>query len=181
MKLLLAKLWKALQLPKSLQLSIMRVTQDQFLIGVSGIIFNTKNEVLLFKHTYRKNPWSLPGGYLKAKEHPVEGLQREIKEESGLVVSVDTRLQIRTDQDSARLDMCYVGVFIGGTFKPSDEVVAAKFFSFDTPPLMIPDQVVLIRKALEQRKISRQLATVSSLQKQPKTFVQKIFHLFHYE
>lgn len=47
----------------------MRVVQDQFLIGVTGIIFNEKREVLLFKHSYRQTVWSLPGGYLKSGEN----------------------------------------------------------------------------------------------------------------
>ena len=40
MKTLLAKLWKALHLPKNLQLLTMRFIQDQFLVGITGIIFN---------------------------------------------------------------------------------------------------------------------------------------------
>ena len=89
MKILLAKLWKLLHLSKSTQLFAMRILQDQFLVGVTGIIFNDQNEVLLFKHTYRSHAWSLPGGYLKSGEHPTEGLEREIKEESNLVISAD--------------------------------------------------------------------------------------------
>ena len=122
MKSFLAKIYKWLKLPKGIQLRVMRVFQDQFLVGVTGIIFNEKNEVLLFKHTYRAHSWSLPGGYLKSGEHPMEGLEREIKEESGLVVSVDDSLRTRTDRNSARIDLCYTGVLIGGDFKPSHEV-----------------------------------------------------------
>jgi len=92
-KTLLTKLWKALHLPKGLQLLIMRFFQDQFLVGVTGIIFNDRNEILLFKHTYRSHAWSLPGGYMKTGEHPRETLEREIKEESGLVVSMDFLLK----------------------------------------------------------------------------------------
>jgi 8-oxo-dGTP diphosphatase len=65
-KLLLAKVWKALHLPKGLQLRLMRFFQDEFLVGLTGIIFNDKREILLFKHSYRSHAWSLPGGYLKA-------------------------------------------------------------------------------------------------------------------
>src|SRR3989344_3049495 len=106
MKTILAKIWKALHLPKGMQLFVMRLFQDKFLVGVIGIILNEKKEILLFKHSYRSHAWSLPGGYLKSGEHPREGLEREIKEESGLVVSVDESLKTRTDRDSARLDMC---------------------------------------------------------------------------
>lgn len=148
----LASLWRFLRLPSNIQLRIMRVVNDEFLIGLTGIIFNDKNEVLLFKHRYRKIQWSLPGGYLKAKEHPTEGLEREIQEESGLVVAIDEALRIRTDRNEGRLDLCYLGTFIGGEFKESDEVVQYGFFSFDNLPMILSDQVLFIKEALEQRK-----------------------------
>lgn len=152
MMILIAKLWKALHLPKTWQLGFMRVIQDQFLVGVTGVIFNEKDEILLFRHTYRKHEWSLPGGYIKSKEHPREALEREIEEESGLVVSADLRYKIRTDRDTARLDIVYVGKFIGGTFKPSAEVVEVKFFYFETLPLIQKDQLILIEKIIQRRK-----------------------------
>ncbi len=152
MKPILARLWRFLRLPKQLQLLIMRLIQDQFLIGVTGIIFNDKQEILLFKHSYRQTVWSLPGGYLKSKEHPQEGLEREIKEESGLIVSADTELKTRTDRDTARLDICYVGKFIGGKFTPSHEVTEHGFFSFADLPLISANQLYLIELALNQKK-----------------------------
>ena len=151
MKSLFARLWKLLNLPKGVQLFFMRLFQNQFLVGVTGVIFNEKREVLLFKHTYRQHSWSLPGGYLKAGEHPAEALEREIKEESNLVVSVDESLKTRTDRASSRLDMCYIGVFIGGEFIPSQEVSTYGFFSQDTMPLLRSNQVFLIEAALKQK------------------------------
>ena len=157
MKSFLAKVWKLLNLPKNVQLLFMRFFQNQFLVGVTGIIFNEKNEVLLFKHTYRQHSWSLPGGYLKAGEHPAEALEREIKEESNLVVSVDESLKTRTDRTSSRLDMCYIGVFIGGEFTPSEEVSEYGFFLQDTMPLLRSNQVFLIDEALQQKRFKTKL------------------------
>lgn len=151
MKSFLAKIWKILRLPKNLQLLVMRFFQDQFLVGVTGIIFNEKNEVLLFKHTYRSHSWSLPGGYLKAGEHPKEGLEREIKEESNLVVCIDSQLKTRTDRDTARLDMCYLGVLIGGEFTPTHEVSEYGFFALDQLPLLRKNQLFLIDEAIRLR------------------------------
>ncbi len=130
----------------------MGLIQDKFLVGVTGIIFNDKNEILLFKHTYRGTAWSLPGGYLKGKEHPKEGLEREIKEESGLIVSADERIKIRTDRESPRLDITYAGVFIGGEFTPSKEVSDAKFFAFENLPIIRRDQLIFIEIALKKRE-----------------------------
>lgn len=151
MKFFLAKLWKFFHLPKNIQLFIMRLFQDKFLVGVTGIFFNEKNEVLLFKHVYRAHSWSLPGGYMKAGEHPREGIEREIFEESGLVVSADEMLKTRTDRDSARLDICYIGKFIGGDFKPTHEVTEYGFFSQDKLPLLRKNQIFLIDLALEKK------------------------------
>lgn len=145
MKSLLAKIWRLLALPKGIQLSIMRIFQDQFLIGVTGIIVNDKKEILLFKHTYRQTPWSLPGGYIKSKEHPFEALEREIEEESGLIVSSEEQLMIRTDRESSRLDVTVIGKFIGGEFKASHEVSDYGFFTFENLPLISQKQLLLIQ------------------------------------
>lgn len=149
---LLLKLWKKLGFSKNIQLTIIRLFQDQFLIGVTGVIFNAENQVLLFKHTYRSRAWSLPGGYMNGKEHPKEALEREVFEESGLTVSIDWRMKVRTDRETARLDISYIGTFIGGTFQPSDEVSEARFCSLDDLPLIRRDQLFLIERALEQRR-----------------------------
>ena len=102
MKSLFAKVWKTLNLPPGVQLFVMRMFQSHFLVGVTGVILNQKNEILLFKHTYRQQSWSLPGGYLKSGEHPAEALEREIKEESQLIVSADESLKTRTDREGSR-------------------------------------------------------------------------------
>lgn len=147
----LLKLWKKLRMSKLLQLRILRIFEDQFLIGVTGVIFTKDNKVLLLKHSYRKVTWSLPGGYIKAKEHPKEALEREILEETGLVISADTRYKIRTDRETARLDIIYIGVLIGGTFKASNEVTEAGFFTIDTLPNIRKDQLILIERIIRER------------------------------
>lgn len=171
MKKMLAKIWRRLALSKNVQLSVMGVVQDKFLVGVSGVIFNDKNEILLFKHTYRKIPWGLPGGYMKAREHPEEGLEREIEEETGFTVSIDARLHVRTDRDAARLEFCYIGTFIGGEFRPSHEVSEAKFFSFDELPVIMKSQLLVIHEALKKRD-------VISSKLRSKRFVDTIHKLF---
>ena len=122
----------------------MNMFQTKFLVGTTGIIFNENKEILLFKHTYRSHAWSLPGGYLESGEHPRESLEREIKEESGFVVSIDDSLKTRTDRDFARLDLCYTGIFIGGEFTPSHEVSQYGFFALDKLPLLRKNQLFLI-------------------------------------
>lgn len=149
MKTLLAKIYKSFHLSKGLQLFIMRFFQDRFLVGVTGIILNEQHEILLFKHTYRSHSWALPGGYMKSGEHPREALEREIKEESGLIVSIDESLKTRTDRHSARLDLCYTGILIGGDFTPTSEVSEYGFFTIDKLPLLRQNQLFLIDLVLK--------------------------------
>ena len=52
--------------------------------GVSVVITNLGGDVLLLKHSYGPNVWSLPGGGLKRGEDPVEAARREVHEELGL-------------------------------------------------------------------------------------------------
>ena len=149
-------IWKFLRLPTNVQLFLIRRVNDQFLIGVGGIIFDREDKILLFKHTYRDGDrWSLPGGYVKAKEHPKEGLEREIKEESGFIVSADRRLKLRTDRDSPRIELIYMGTFLGGDFEPSPEIKEANFFSFEELPKLSEDQLYFIDKAIEYRKLAQ--------------------------
>jgi 8-oxo-dGTP pyrophosphatase MutT (NUDIX family) len=146
---LLLKIWKRLPFSTNLKVWIMGIINDQFLIGVTGIFFDSKNRILLVNHSYRDgDKWSLPGGYIKKGEHPKEGLEREVDEETGYVVSADIRLKIRTDRNNARLD---AGKFIGGNYKPSKEITDANFFRFERLPILPQDQLVFIDKALKMR------------------------------
>ena len=152
---LLLKLWRILHVGPNVKLFFVRLFTDQFLIGTTGIFFNDKNEVLLVKHSYRDvRHWSLPGGYLKSREHPKETLEREIYEETGFVVSADEEMKIRTDRDSSRLDITYIGTYLKGTFKPSAEVTDAAFFSLENLPLIPKDQLLFISKARKIKSIS---------------------------
>jgi len=152
MKRALAKLWRFINLPKASQLFIMRIVNDAFLVGVTGVIFNKNNEVLLVKHTYRQTQWSLPGGYLKQGEHPKEGLIREVFEETNLKVTVEKIIKTSPDPTSARLDISCYGEFVEGRFKASAEVSEYGFFSYEKLPRIGKRQKKLIERVLRKEK-----------------------------
>jgi 8-oxo-dGTP diphosphatase len=143
-------IWKKLPKIHTLHAFLLRRVNDQFLIGVTGVIFNDKNEVLLLKHTYRRVPWSLPGGYLQTKEHPKVGLAREIEEETGFVVKVVRIIMTKTNH-KGHLDISYFGVLDSGEFRESSEVSHYKFVSVENLPKLIDDQYEQISVGLERK------------------------------
>lgn len=62
------------------------------LLAVNAFILNKKSQVLLVKRsdtdTFLPGFWELPGGGVDGEESPQEALEREIREEVGLSVSV---------------------------------------------------------------------------------------------
>lgn len=57
------------------------------IVAAGGIVVNDKGQILLVKNSYR-GIWEYPGGQVEVGENLIEGLQREIREESGIEVEV---------------------------------------------------------------------------------------------
>ncbi len=150
MQSFLLKLYKNLKMTKNVQLYVQRVVNHQFLIGVTGVIFNNKNEVLLFKHSYRPIEWSLPGGYLQGGEHPKEGLEREVYEESGFKVKIFKIIKTTHDKETARLDMSYYGVYESGEFRKSAEVTDFMFCPISKLPPLLESQYGQIKEGYKR-------------------------------
>ena len=66
-------------------------------IGVGGIVIHD-NKALLVKLNYGRAQkfWLIPGGFLEAGETLIEGVQREIFEETGMKVEAEGVLGVRT-------------------------------------------------------------------------------------
>jgi phosphoglycolate phosphatase len=54
---------------------------------VGGLIFNSKDEVLMIRTHKWSNKWGIPGGKIKRGETSIAALRREIKEETNLKVT----------------------------------------------------------------------------------------------
>ena len=57
------------------------------IVAVGGVVENEHGEILLVKHN--NGEWACPGGQVEVGENLVDALTREIREESGINVSVD--------------------------------------------------------------------------------------------
>lgn len=111
--------------------------QQKFIIGVLGIIMNDEGEVLLLHHDYRDEPWGLPGGWLEA-EQPMDGLKREILEESGFHVELTGIYKTNFYEKPTCIDIIFSGHLIKGSFKSSAEISNYMFISIDKLPDGLP-------------------------------------------
>jgi 8-oxo-dGTP diphosphatase len=57
-------------------------------VGVFAAIFDPYNRILLVKIKYGSGNWTLPGGHLEANESPIDGVKREVLEETGYKIDV---------------------------------------------------------------------------------------------
>ncbi len=65
-------------------------------VAAVGAVVIQGNDVLLVKRAYppRQGEWSLPGGQLELGESLVEGVRREVREETGLEVEVGAVVEV---------------------------------------------------------------------------------------
>ncbi|MBE0698906.1 MAG: NUDIX domain-containing protein [Anaerolineaceae bacterium] len=150
---LLYRLWGGLPIPNWLRWIILWAGNQKFLIGVAAVVLDENENVLFFKHTYRPEmPWGLPGGWLKKNENPARAVEREICEESGLVVEVLHPLWVTERNHVAGLDIIYLGRPVSGVFRPSVEVSEARYFALKDFPVVYPDTEEIIGMAIERTR-----------------------------
>jgi ADP-ribose pyrophosphatase YjhB (NUDIX family) len=135
------------RLPSPIKRLFVRVAGATFLVGVLGIVLDEDGRVLLFRHTYRPfAPWGLPSGLLKPNESPAEAIEREVREETGLIIEVVEVLELQTGVRPQRLDVWLRCRSHGGSARPSAEVDEARFFELDSLPPLIAEQERFLRE-----------------------------------
>jgi 8-oxo-dGTP diphosphatase len=123
-------------------------TQHKFLVAVLGIFINEAGQILILNHTYRKEPWGIPGGWMEL-ENPENGLKREIAEETGLNVEITGLARAIYNQNPNRVDLIFKGKVIGGTFTPCSEISEIYYCNIENMPDGMPnEQKTLIKNIL---------------------------------
>lgn len=147
MKKLLLKIWRPL--PFWVQRLAAAIIRPRYQVAVGAMIFNDRGQLLLCEHTYRRlYAWGLPGGDLKFGEDPVDGVKRELFEETGLKVKSVRLLLVENSKEIHHLSLTYLCTGMNGTFVPSDEVSSIRYFDTGKLPGFFPAQQVTIDRAL---------------------------------
>lgn len=126
------------------------------LVGV-GVILVKDRQILLVKrgHEPNKGMWSIPGGLIKLGETAEEAAIREVREETGLEVSIGAVAGVFNviikDSDSKikyhYVIIDYFGEVVGGMLRPGTDVTDARWFWLDE--IGIVETSPTVRKALE--------------------------------
>jgi ADP-ribose pyrophosphatase YjhB (NUDIX family) len=111
--------------------SLVKINQNKFVFrpSVYGVITNSKHELLLLRNKSNGKYW-FPGGGIEIGERIIEGLKREVLEETGLKITVGELLL-------ARENFFY--------YEPLDEAYHAFLFFYKCEPLsrkIISDKLV---------------------------------------
>jgi ADP-ribose pyrophosphatase YjhB (NUDIX family) len=126
-------LWKAMKGP--LQWRALWLAHDKFIVGVSGVILNQEQKILLLRHTYwPEGSWGLPSGYAESGERLENTLKREVSEETGYEIEVGELLRLVSGY-KLRIEATYKAKLIGGNLNlDPKEVLEARFFPMSETP-----------------------------------------------
>jgi ADP-ribose pyrophosphatase YjhB (NUDIX family) len=100
-------------------------------IGVSAIILDEQERILLVRHTYRQPAWDYPSGLVDVDEQPDAAIEREIAEELGVRATVGQLVHAENHRGRRHMTL-YYRVFLHGSPRHNGaEIDACRYVSFD--------------------------------------------------
>ncbi len=138
---------------------------DRPIVGVGAVIIH-ENRALIVQRAYepRKGEWTVPGGVLELGETLRAGIEREVLEETGLVVKagevVDVFENIWPDpQGKTQFHFVLVDFYcevVSGELKPATDVADARWITADELATLdlIGKTAVAIKKGFERKGIA---------------------------
>jgi ADP-ribose pyrophosphatase YjhB (NUDIX family) len=106
--------------------------------GAEAVCLDARGRVLLGRRALDpgKGLWDLPGGFLHEDEHPLEGLRRELREETGLEIEPLDFLGFWLEPYHERIVLCLTWkARVSGEARAGDDLVELRWFEpGDLPP-----------------------------------------------
>lgn len=117
------------------------MNEEMITVGVGAVIENDAGELLLVRHRperggFWQGKWICPGGKLELGEEIIEGIRREVKEETNLDIQLIEPLipfeRIVKSEGHTELHVIYIDYLArlrGGELRPGDDVGEAIWIS----------------------------------------------------
>ena len=98
------------------------------IVAVSALISHPNGNVLIIRSPRRG--WEFPGGQVEEGENLIEGLQREIQEESGVTASIGALVGIYSNiKPPTKVAFGFLGDYVSGELTTSDESLETKWIA----------------------------------------------------
>lgn len=102
------------------------------IVAVSAFVHDSNGDVLLVRTHHRSDTWELPGGQVEEGEPLDEAVQREVLEETGLIIRPVSITGVYYNISKTILSVVFRGEYLSGTIKiQPDEILEAKFVSLN--------------------------------------------------
>ncbi len=112
------------------------------IVAVGGFVTNAKDQVLMLKSP-RYGDWEFPGGQVEEGETLPHALEREILEETGVVVKVKSLIGIYSNlRKPSIVNMDFLCEYISGELKTSDESSSVEWVSRDKALGLVKREVI---------------------------------------
>ncbi len=114
----------------------------KFAVGVTGIVRAGDGRVLLLRHRLwpAEAPWGFPSGFARRGEPFPDTVVREVREETGLTVTVGRLLEVRSGY-RYKAEVYYAASLAGdlaGLVLDPREILEARLFPLDALPAGMP-------------------------------------------
>lgn len=106
-----------------------------------GVVVEDAGRIVLVRrnHEPRQGCWAFPSGFVDAGEVVEEAAIREVREETGLEVQLDSLIGVYSEEDNPVVFVAYAGRVIDGVLVAGDEAYEARFFEPDDLPALAFD------------------------------------------
>lgn len=126
-------------------------------LGAFAVIRDEEDRVLLVKQKRSRRAWTLPGGKVDDGERVLDGLRRELMEETGLEVNPRQLVAVISREESQYLILVFQCNIVKRhriRFSDHEEIEKMAFFAVDDPPTPLSMQAAAVLHRL--RHIQRE-------------------------
>ena len=125
------------------------------IVSAGAVVLNDRGEVLLIKDD-RRNSWTFPGGIVEEGEGLLDGVKREVLEETGIEIEVGELFCVTSNtckhpgyngvrEVPPKVMLDFVCRAIGGTPRPSEENSQTAYFPLDQARKLITAPAIAVR------------------------------------